>query len=97
MSATKVTWHRHYAPDVVRHLASIGSLDVTETDVFLFPKDDGVEAAAKIALIENRADSEMFVRGGRITILRPPHLAGDYEISVDWSPEFYAVKRETPA
>jgi uncharacterized protein YaiL (DUF2058 family) len=89
-----VIWREWYNEATVKQLTEFGTLPRNETEVDDFDITDGEVVARVIATKANEDDPESFREGGEITIVEPAAIAGDYEISVDYAPTFYASKTE---
>ena len=89
-----VIWRKWYNESAVKKLTEMGTLPRNEIEIDDFDMDDGEAVARIIAEKANKDDSESFHDGGELTIVEPVAIAGNYEISVDYEPVFYASKNE---
>lgn len=87
---TKVVWREYFEPIHVAALMHAGTLPRDE--VMLDTRgDDGRDVAAAIAEHETSNGSELFRESGtKITIVEPEEFAGDYVVTVDYTPDFSA-------
>lgn len=66
--------------------------DIQETYVPIWSRDDGEHVAEEIAQTCNSDEPEDFRSDTTIVIIEPKDIAGEYLISVDYSPTFNAYK-----
>lgn len=86
-----VVWREWFSDAAVLKLIELKTLPREEIKLDVRGMD-GDEVAAEIAKCEHANGSEMFRESTRITILEPKEFAGDYHISVDYEPTFFAYQ-----
>lgn len=89
---TTVVWREWFNEATIAQLTAMGTLPRNETllDCRLL---NGADVAAAIAEDANGGDNEAFREGGELTIIEPEEFAGDYEISIDYEPFFFAHEK----
>ena len=89
-----VIWREWFNADAVKRLEAMGTLPRNEIEIDDFDMTHGEAVARLIAQKTNEQDFEQFREGGQIVIVEPESIAGTYEITVDYEPQFDAYKSD---